>query len=376
LLSSSGYAQPANPFHSYNSQEDYCRDNPKMPTCFDGRPIVFKPLTGMPAAAPQPSRAVHRTVRSRSQPEGSVSEVALQDWRFSHPAPAMLMSVNIGSLLQSPLWTALFPAASVDAADIEKARSALSDVGQVLVSVTLNGTAKPSVLMLVRGSIDGALGSLMRSGSGMQAKRLDAITMLIGDANSLEMASLRMRSPTVRATYNSLQQAATLEALKYDAWIGLDPRRLASIASAFGGGSNPALAMVANLRSLSVGLYLRDQIRMEAVVDTLSPDTAERMLAAYQAKQQSVRAPIGQEWVTAEGSKLRFIEIVEASRLKSLPGFDAATAQMAPQIAPLIRALAGMGAAPQSDGAAASQPAQGAITIQGLAGGPREIPAK
>jgi hypothetical protein len=100
------------------------------------------------------------------------------------------------------------------------------------------------------------------------------------------------------------------------------------------------------------------------------------MLAAYQAKQQTVRAPIGQEWVTTEGSKLRFIEIVDVGRLKSLPGFDAATAQMAPQIAPLIRALAGMGSAPQSDSVAPSQPAQGAIMIQGLEGGTKEIPAK
>jgi hypothetical protein len=376
LLSSSGYAQPVNPFHSYNSQEDYCRDNPKMPTCIDGRPMVFKPLTGMSVPAPPPSRGARRTVRSPAQPEGSVSGVAIHDWRFSHPAPAMLVSVNIGSLLQSPLWTALFPAASVDAADIEKARSALSDIGQVLISVTQNDTAKPSVVMLVRGNIDGALGSLMRSGSGMQAKRLDAITMLIGDANSLEMASHRMRSPTVRATYNSLQQAATLEAMKYDAWIGLDPRRLASMASAFGGGSNPALTMAANLRGISVGLYLRDQIRMEAAVDAPSPDAAERMLAAYQARQQSVNAPLGQEWVTTEGSQLRFIEIVVARRLKSLPGFDAATAQMAPQIAPLIRTLAGMSSAPQSESVAAPQPAQGVIMIQGLDGGPKEIPAK
>src|SRR5580704_4680467 len=117
VLSLSGYAQQANPFHSYNTQEEYCRDNPKMPTCFDGRPLVFKPLTGMSAPAPPPSRGPRRTVRPQTQPEGS-AEVALQDWRFSHPAPAMLLSVNMGSLLQSPLWAALFPAASVNAADL------------------------------------------------------------------------------------------------------------------------------------------------------------------------------------------------------------------------------------------------------------------
>jgi len=289
----------------------------------------------------------------------------------------MLISVNIGSLLQSSVWTTLFSPSSLDAADIEKARLALSDIGQVLISVTQFGNGKPSVLILVRGDIDGALGSLMRSGGGMQAKRLDAITMLVGDANSLELANLRMRSPNVRATYNSLQQTATLEALKYDAWIGIDPRRLASIASAFGGASNPALGVAANLRGISAGLYLREQIRMEAAVDAPSPDAAERMLAAYQAKQQGAREPMGQEWVTVEGTTLRFIEIVEASRLKGIPGLDAATAQIAPQIAPLIKALAGMSSAPRSAEVAAPQSAHGGvITIQGLAGGPKELSPK
>jgi hypothetical protein len=373
LLSSSVYAQP---IRSYSSYEDYCRDNPKAPTCTDGHPLVFKPLTGMPSATLPPNRSASRTVRAQGQPEGPVSGVALQDWRFSHPAPAMLISINIGSLLQSPLLAALFPAAGMDAADIEKARSALGDIGQVLISITQNGTTKPSTLILVRGNIDSALGSLMRSGSGMQAKRLDAATMLIGDANSLEMASQRMRSPTVRATYNSLQKAATLEALKFDTWVGLDPRRMAPMVSALGGGSNPGLAMVANMRSISVGVYLRDQVRMEATLDTPSPDAADRMLATYQAKPQSGIGRVGQEWVTTEGSKIQFIAIVEARRFKSLPGFDTATAQMGSQIAPLIRALAGIGQASQSGSIAAPKPAHGAIMIQGLDDGPREIPAR
>jgi hypothetical protein len=244
----------------------------------------------------------------------------------------------------------------------------LSDIGQLLISVAMNGTASPSVLILARGNTDGAFSSLLRSGSGVRAKRLDAITLLIGDPNSLEIASLRMRGPASRPTHNSLQQLATLESLKYDAWIGIDPRYVAPMASIFGGGSNPALNRLASLRGISAGIYLRDQIRMEAALEAQSPEVAGRMLAAYQGGKE----PMGQEWVTVEGSTLRFIEIVDAGRLTGLPGLDAAAMQkFAPQIATLIQELAALGSAPRSDSTADPKAPQGAIVIQGLGPGNR-----
>ena len=380
LLSWSGSAQSPTPFKSYKTQEDYCRENPKMPTCINGRPIgdaLEKTLYKPPAKTPSLGAGARGTSPSQVRPEMSpVTEVTLQDWRFSHPAPAMLISLNIGSLTRSPIWATLLPALGAGPEDIEKARVALSDVGQLLISVTANGTTNPSVLMLARGNVDGALSALLRSGSGMQARRLDAITMLIGDINSLEHANLRIRSKLERTTWNPLQQAATREALKYDAWIGVDPRHLASITSALGGGSNPGLAALAQMRGVSIGLYLREQIRMEALLDAASPDMAERMLAAYrqaEAKQGGKDPMGGQVWATIEGAKLRFIQIVEASRLRDVPGLDATTAKLiGSQIAPLIQALAGSGS--RSASAAAPKPAQGAIVIQGLAGGPKELP--
>jgi hypothetical protein len=119
---------------------------------------------------------------------------------------------------------------------------------------------------------------------------------------------------------------------------------------------------------LSAGLYLRDQIRLEAAMDTPSADLAARMVTAYEAKRQT-----GQVWVSAEGAKVRYIEIVDASRMKSLPGLDVQT--LGTKIAPLIQALAASGAGAQSQSAAAPKPS-GAIVIQGLAGGPKELPKR
>src|SRR5258708_38856039 len=111
--------------------------------------------------------------------------------------------------------------------------------------------------MLARGNVDGALGSILKSGAGMQSKRLDAATMLIGDASSLQFANLRMRGTAGRTSWNSLQQAATREALKYDVWIGVDPRHLTSIASSLVGSPIPAPVLAA-IRRLSLRVDLRD----------------------------------------------------------------------------------------------------------------------
>jgi len=219
LLTLSGFAQSSKPL-SYKNTEDYCRDNPQMPTCINGKPFKMIDLNGVyknPVSNRAPGAAAPRTSRTQAQ---VVAPLGLADWRFSHTSPAMLININLGSLLQSPVWTPLFNALSGNGSDGEKARAAMSDVGQILISIQ-NNTASPSVLMIAKGNVDGAMGAVLRSGAGMQSNRLDAITLLIGDPQSLEFANLRMRGPAGRDTFNPLRQTATLEAMKYDAWIGI-----------------------------------------------------------------------------------------------------------------------------------------------------------
>ena len=368
-------SNPYQPFKAYKNHEEYCRDQPKMPTCIKTGPLNLEAINGGlykgpksgPATAPrprvQPATRANPTIRS-------IERVTLHDWRFSHPSPAMLISINLGSLLKSPLWTGLLSAWGVDVkpAEMENIRAALSDVGQMLISVSPNGTASPSVLILAKGNLDGAFGSWLRSGGGMQSKRLDAITALIGDARSIEMAGHRMRSTLTSSTSNVLQRTATREALKYDAWSGVEPRYIAALASAHGGGTNQLSGLVANIRGASFGLYLRDQLRLEIALETPSPDIADRMLTAYQQKQQaSNKALGGQTWVTAEGAQLRFIAIVEGREIKEIPGFDASLAQMiGPQVASLVQSLANRNSVPGTAAAEPPKPTQGAIVIQGL----------
>jgi len=371
LVSGTAQVKSDSPFKFYKTQEEYCRAQPQMPTCLKTGPLnldnvhgLYKPPTTVPLPASRPR--VQPAPRSIT-PVTHTTEVMLQDWRFSHLSPAILISINLGSLLKSPIWIPLLSAwgVNVKPADMERIRGALSDVGQMLISVSPNGTATPSVLMLAKGNIDGAFGSWLRTGDGIQYKRLDAITTLIGDARSMEMAGHRMRSTVTRSTSNALQAAATREALKYDAWFGVDPRLLASLARGRGAGANELLSSVANLRGLSFGLYLRDQIRLEVAMETPSPDIADRMVTAYQQKRLGSNNILGgQTWLAAEGAQLRFVEIVEVRGLKDIPGLDADLAQMiGPQMGPLIQSLANMNSV---SAAQTTKPSQGAIVINGL----------
>src|SRR5258708_2420333 len=292
LLSRSGYGQSTDSSRVFRMPIDYCRDVLKLTTCSDSiKPFDIKPfdINSLGIYKPPVAGAHQTSGQSRPKPRPqplaltSPPEVPLQDWRFSHLSPAILINVNIKSLLQSPIWSTLFSSwTAVGTADIEKARLALSDIGQVLISISPNGTRNPSMLMLARGNVDSAFGSLLKSGAGMQAKRLDAFTLLGGEPDSLAMASYKMKVTASRTIGNTLPRWAELESLKYDIWVGVDPRYVSSMASTLGGGSNPALGMLANLLGLSLGIYLRDTIRFEVGVEAPSAEIAERMLVAYQ----------------------------------------------------------------------------------------------
>ena len=66
LLGLSCFAQSSKPL-SYKTQEDYCRDNPQMPTCIKGKPFKMTDLNGtykMPTPSGAP--AAPRTNRTTS----------------------------------------------------------------------------------------------------------------------------------------------------------------------------------------------------------------------------------------------------------------------------------------------------------------------
>jgi hypothetical protein len=158
-----------------------------------------------------------------------------------------------------------------------------------------------------------------------------------------------MRGPDTWSSSDRLLKSAK-DSFKYDAWIGVDPRYLSSVASAFGEQLSPAMAGLANLRALSLGLYLRDNLRLEASFDMTSADLAECLAAALQQANARQKKP-GQRWVTAEGAKVSYVEIVEPGELKDFPRFEV-TGAIGRQVTGLLGSLANPGASVRSTGPA------------------------
>jgi hypothetical protein len=101
------------------------------------------------------------------------------------------------------------------------------------------------------------------------------------------------------------------------------------------------------------------------------------MLAAYRQAEAKEKEPAGtQVWAAVEGAKLKFTAIMAPNQLKLDADFDDAAKMIGPQLAPLIQALAGLASAPRLAGDGPPKAQQGTIVIQGLAGGPKELPAK
>jgi hypothetical protein len=385
-LASTCLAQNAGGFKSYKNHEDYCFDNPKAPTCIKMVPLKPGDLTVVSPGVVRLPAARTPTSRTTSSYAGAPSPhpaVALQDWKFAHASPALLLNINVRALLQSPMWKAL--TASLPGA--ENVRTALGDVGQILISASASG-GKPSTLMLVRGNVDSPLIAAMRSSGGMQSQRLDAFTVLVGEANSLPHAGLRMNAK-YSPTSTGLLGTATEESMKYDFWIALDPRFLGAMAANSGAGGAKAemQAALAVMRGLTLGIYLRDQIRFEASIEAPSAEIANRMLGAYREmeaqQKESKDNPFGNQiWASTDGAKLRFIAIADPAKFNgsSEMGSDGAKL-LGPQLGPLLQALSALSSQPAAAApvAASTEPPKqqrGTIVIQGLEGGTKEIPVK
>ncbi|MEO7653688.1 MAG: hypothetical protein ABIZ80_24785, partial [Bryobacteraceae bacterium] len=381
LFSASGFGQSSGGgFKSYKTQEAYCLDNPKAPTCIKIPKIHLSDIHPGMGSVPQQQTARPEMVSPVGR-DIPASAVPLQDWRFAHSSPAMLMVINVKSLVQSPLLATVFSMlGGAGAKELDNIRAAVSDVGQILISVAASNGEAPSTLMLIRGNVDGPLSTVLKSSKGMQTHRIDAFSMLVGDASAVGFATLRLKS-TNPQTSGRLLRVGTLEGMKYDIWMGIDPRYLRSAGFGLAQTSSEEIDILSRLNGMSAGLYVRDQIRVEAMVEAPSPEMADRMLAAYremEAKEKPGDNPFGKQiWASTEGSKIRFVAIADLARLKDTAGFHNDAAQMiGPQLGPLIQAITALksGNRPASAQSPAQPKAQqGAIVINGLAGGPKEI---
>ena len=195
--------------------------------------------------------------------------VQTQDWRFAHPGATLVGSFRLKAVLNSPLMSTLIaeatskdPSASMM---VGLLRSSVGGVSEVRFSVRDMGKGKdPDVLALVTGVVDDAIAGAVTQGKTQgktEVRRIDANTLLIGQASSLDEAMARMYKPATGLQARSLDRSKTLA--NYDLWIAGTLPEIPSM----------TIPMLDSLRGLALGISMQNDLNLELALDMDSAKT-------------------------------------------------------------------------------------------------------
>ncbi len=341
----------AREFKSYKTQEAYCQDNPKMPTCIKMKPLPMEAIN--PTYRPAPRRVSPTPVTITAAP--SMIVLGEPDWRFAHPHADLLGGMNITSLIGSPIIHMLLKEAAdkggLSAADVESGISRAGDIEKISLSVR-----GKDILLLMTGKLD-SIERMATPGGGMSFHQVSADSILLGTEPSLSEAMHRLASPQ-RPVGMQPQKAKDL-AQTSDFWLMGTPALLA----AFG-----TQARTTDVRDFAVSLQLRNQLRMELVLNAPTPAVAQRMVASFRPN-DATRPAVGQVSTSLDGTAVHMIYTMQESEARQ--GMqEFLSGPQGKQMAALIAAgKQTMGDAPQKP---SDHP--GKVVIYGLEGGPKEVP--
>ena len=377
----------------YNSYEDYCRENPHAPTCKDGKPINMdesmkavmdahskvwceinpkdpacpdknsaKPKAKAPAArpmksAPQTVVAPSAELTQESLPparhtKGSPADIRLGelDWRLVQPNADLLIGINMASLLESEMartlirqWTGKLGAT---AEEQDKLFASLGDVTEAVISVQ-----GKEVLAVLLGHVDDF--PERAQVGGLQSTRVSVDTVVLGTPGAAKFAQHRLNfGPPASTPLKEAQQLAHT----YHFWVWAKPSALAALGQGARSGTP--------ITKIKFGVNLKDQFRMDVMLDTASAAIAEKVL-------ESSRKTAPREMQTSiVGASVHCALVLD--RDVALTRFTSfMTDSVGRQFAPLLAAARQMAArqAPQT----ARQP--GKIVIEGLDDGPKTVTA-
>lgn len=311
----------------------------------------------------------------------AAQESAPKDWRFAHPDALLVGAIHPKALIESPILAeAIQQAAPKDASGAQVtamlglAKGLFAELNEVRFSVIQTGEPgkqKLDFVALVDGKFDeGILGLMManqKSPNGVDVRRLDPNTLLIGDGASLEKAALRMTQTEPKLRSRAFEGAEKLAT--NDFWISgqipENPFALLTGAMPLPGGLTPpsALNVAQGLRRIALGLSLRDGIDGELVIETTTAAMAESLvkeaLKSITEKPSAMSRLIG---ARAEGATAHFT--LNIPRALALEEIRSAAQQRT--------AVAANSSAPQP--LEPPKPVRKAVVIQGLDQGPLEVP--
>jgi len=308
------------------------------------------------------------------------------DWRFAHPKPELLMSINVGKIVRSPFLAQSIQESFSMTSDVDKAKLdlILKMVGTIeRVQVSLRSTQvknDPDYLVLVTGNLDNMVRQMLTQqskGSGVVSRELSPNAILFGKAVLIDQAVRRMSGTTSPFIANDLSAS--------DLWIAGDTGLLQ------GATNGPLPPGVDTLKRFALGLNFRDPLELNANLSMANEDGAEKMVAMYNLlTAQAAQSPDAAALVSAakidhQGSEVHFrfsapLAMLQ-SQMKSASQGTGAAGLGAGQL-PAVLGMLGM-SQPASPAVAPTpvpvvappatpQPA-GKIMIYGLDDGPHEV---
>jgi hypothetical protein len=276
---------------------------------------------------------------------------AQADWRFAHPDATLVGGIRPAAVLSSPLLaTALSEATKQDpsvAMMVGIAQGMLGGITEVRFSLLDNGTKQPDVVALITGSFDESMAELLAQ-ANTKYVRLDEHTFLFGNGPSLDKAAARMKQTTPVLQPRALAGTDTLAV--HDVWLS---GKLPDLAAAKG--------LKLDVRGIALGVSLHENLEMELAMEATSPAAATSLLkSAHEAEAAQLKQYKGLLKSFIDGNTAHFrlsipsAVAVEAMRTRATPALSASNVPPPLPMPPTRHRTT--------------------IVIQGLDGGPREIP--
>jgi hypothetical protein len=324
---------------------------------------------------------------------GVHAQVPATDWRFAHPDADIRASINVQTLLKSPMIATLKEQAPKETqAQINMGLAMPSSIDRVSISARQPdlqgaglsqaggiGVASTSdALVLISGSFDAQFLQSMLGAGGPQVKQVDPHTVLVGQGPSFTQALARLAGTAAAASKDDELEPS-------DLFIEGDLTRLSQQQG------QPTPAPLQNVRRFSFGMNIGESVDFRLTLTAAEPSDVQLLIKTFHdAMAQAGTTPEMANMVAKamdmrqDGAKLRvhFVpppEMIKAAQEAASSGGDP-TGSLA-SLQPLFNML-GMGggtpAGPAATPAKSPEPPPsngGKIMIYGLDDGPKEVKA-
>ncbi|HEY4363878.1 MAG TPA: hypothetical protein VGN17_23115 [Bryobacteraceae bacterium] len=309
------------------------------------------------------------------------------DWRFAHPDAAIRASINVQTLLKSPVIASIKDQVPKEQqAQVAMGLALLSSIDRVSLSMAAPAVKPadgkpfdPDVLAVVSGGFDAGFLQSMLAGSGSagttQVKQVDAHTVLVG-SNTSFAASLRRLS-------GGLKSSGADELESNDVWLWADLNQLNKLPD--------TNLQMEGLKSFSFGVNLGENVDLNLIATAADAAGAQKLLETFNFLMKQSGMPADSAAMLAkaldmrvDGTKLRVHfapppEMIKAAQQQASGGAGGGLSPASLQ--PLLGML-GLGGGNAAGGGPAAAPQKanepppsngGKIMIYGLDDGPKEV---